>query len=128
MADSTFDAPDLTKFCRLDGLGLEVTGQFLEPDRAILECRVVADDRQCAGCGGLGSPRDTLLRRLSGEPYGWRPTILLVTVRRYRCVGCGKVWRQDMSLSAEPRDRGNGPGSPASKLLLLRNCRRRWRS
>ncbi|MEQ6326693.1 ISL3 family transposase, partial [Mycobacterium canetti] len=28
---------------------------------------------------------------------------LLVTVRRYRCTGCGHVWRQDSSAAASPR-------------------------
>ena len=32
---------------------------------------------------------------------GWRPTTLLVTIRRYRCTGCGHVWRQDTSRVAE---------------------------
>jgi hypothetical protein len=44
-------------------------------------------------------------RRLAHEPLGWRPTTLLVTIRRYRCGGCGHVWRQDTSLAAEPRAR-----------------------
>ena len=44
-----------------------------------------------------------MTRRLAHEPLGWRPTTLLVTVRRYRCTGCGHVWRQDMSKAAEPR-------------------------
>jgi transposase len=48
-------------------------------------------------------PRDTLTRRLAHEPFGWRPTTLLVTVRRYRCIGCGHVWRQDTSKAAQPR-------------------------
>jgi transposase len=34
---------------------------------------------------------------------GWRPTMLLVTIRRYRCIGCGHVWRQDATLAAAPR-------------------------
>jgi transposase len=34
---------------------------------------------------------------------GWRPTTLLVRVRRYRCGGCGHVWRQDTTKVAEPR-------------------------
>ena len=34
MLDATFARPDLTTFCRLDELGLEVLGQRLEPDRA----------------------------------------------------------------------------------------------
>jgi hypothetical protein len=42
-------------------------------------------------------------RRLAHEPFGWRPTTLLVTVRRYRCTGCGHVWRQNTSRAAEPR-------------------------
>jgi hypothetical protein len=36
-----FGRADLTTFARLDELGLEVTGQRLEPDRAVLACRVV---------------------------------------------------------------------------------------
>jgi transposase len=42
-------------------------------------------------------------QRLAHEPLGWRPTTLLVTVRRYRCTGCGHVWRQDTTKAAEPR-------------------------
>ena len=45
------------------------------------------------------------MRRLAHEPLGWRPTVLLVTVRRYRCDGCGHVWRQDTSRAAQPRAR-----------------------
>ncbi len=43
------------------------------------------------------------MRRLAHEPFGWRPTVLLVTVRRYRCGACGHVWRQDTSRAAAPR-------------------------
>lgn len=104
MADATtFACPDLTAFCRLDELGLEVTGQRLEPDRAVLACRVVDADMWCRRCGCEGIPRDTVIRRLAHEPFGWRPTSLDVTIRRYRCTGCGHVWRQDTSLAAEPR-------------------------
>jgi len=49
--DATFTRPDLTTFTRLDGLGLEVTGQLLEPDRAVLACRVVEPDDWCRRCG-----------------------------------------------------------------------------
>jgi transposase len=42
-------------------------------------------------------------RRLAHEPFGWRPTTLVVSIRRYRCTGCGHVWRQDTSRAAEPR-------------------------
>jgi transposase len=44
-------------------------------------------------------------RRLAHEPFGWRPTTLLVTVRRFRCTGCRHVWRQDTSRAAQPRAR-----------------------
>ena len=106
MPDATFTTPDLTTFCRLDELGLEVTGQHLTPDRAVLACRVVDAgdaDGWCRRCGCEGVPRDTVVRRLAHEPLGWRPTTLLVTIRRYRCGGCGHVWRQDTSRAAEPR-------------------------
>jgi transposase len=101
--DATFVRPDLTTFCRLEELGLEAVGQRLEPDRAVLACRVVEPDGWCRRCGCEGIPRDTLTRRLAHEPFGWRPTTLLITVRRYRCTGCGHVWRQDTSKAAEPR-------------------------
>lgn len=103
MLDATFARPDLTTFCRLDELGLQVVGQHLEPDRAVLACRVVDPDRWCRRCGCEGIARDSVTRRLAHEPLGWRPTTLLVTVRRYQCTGCGHVWRQDTSRAAEPR-------------------------
>ena len=105
MLDATFACPDLTTFTRLDELGLQVTGQRLEPDRAVLACRVVeADpgDRWCRRCGCEGVSRDSVMRQLAHEPFGWRPTTLAVTVRRYRCSGCGHVWRQDTTAAAEP--------------------------
>ena len=101
--DATFTAPDLTTFARLDELGLEVTGQRLEPDRAVLACRVLEPDAWCRRCGCEGTPRDTVVRELAHEPLGWRPTTLAVTVRRYRCTGCTHVWRQDTTAAAEPR-------------------------
>jgi transposase len=101
--DATFACPDLTTFCRLDELGLEAVGQRLEPDRAVVACRVVEPDEWCRRCGCQGAPRDSVVRRLAHEPFGWRPTTLLVSVRRYRCTGCGHVWRQDTTRAAEPR-------------------------
>jgi transposase len=103
MSNATLAAPDLTAFCRLDGLGLKVVGQRLTAAGAELECVVADRDDWCHGCGCQGVPRDTTIRRLAHEPFGWRPTTLLVRVRRYRCAGCGRVWRQDLSKAAEPR-------------------------
>jgi hypothetical protein len=104
--DATFACPDLATFTRLDELGLEVIGQRLEPDCAVLACRVVDPGDSAGWCrrrGREGAPHDSVTRRLAHEPFGWRPTTLLVTVRRYRCTGCGHVWRQGTSRAAEPR-------------------------
>src|SRR3954452_19850790 len=109
----------MTTFCRLDELGLEVTGQRLDPDRAVLACRVVEPDQWCRRCGCQGLARDTVVRRPRGRPFGrraparaagvggrpqerfgWGPTTLVVTICRYRCTGCGHVWRQDPSRAA----------------------------
>lgn len=97
--------PDLTTFTGLDELGLEAVGQRLEPDRAVIACRVIEPDRWCRRCGCEGIPRDTVTRELAHEPFGWRPTTLQLKVRRYRCTGCPHVWRQDTSAAAEPRAR-----------------------
>jgi len=103
--DATFARPDLTTFARLDELGLEVVGQRVEPGRAVLACRVVEPDQWCRRCGCEGAVRDSVVRRLAHEPFGWRPTTLEVRVRRYRCTGCGHVWRQDATAAAEPRSK-----------------------
>lgn len=103
MLNATFDDCDLTKFCRLDELGLQATGQRVEPGRAVLACRVVEPDDWCHRCGSQGTARGTVIRRLAHEPLGWRPTTLHVTVRRYRCADCAHVWRQDTTAAAEPK-------------------------
>jgi transposase len=103
LSHATFSCPDLDTFTRLDQLGLAVTGQLIEAERAVLACRVVEPDDWCHECGAQGRLRDTVTRRLAHEPFGWRPTTLLITVRRYGCTGCGHVWRQDASRAAEPR-------------------------
>ena len=103
MPNTTFDRPDLSAFTRLDGLGLEVTRQRVGGDRTVLACKVVGEDRWCRQCGGEGVVRDTVIRRLAHVPYGWHPTILHVSVRRYRCSQCAHVWRQNMSAAADPR-------------------------
>jgi hypothetical protein len=59
--DATFCPADLPTFCRLDNLGLEVVGQQLHPDHAVLLCRVVDPDDWCHACGCLGVPRDSVL-------------------------------------------------------------------
>lgn len=61
---------------RLDELGLEAVWQYLDADRAVVECRVFDDDGRCREHGAEGVPRDTVARRLAHEPFGCRPTIL----------------------------------------------------
>ena len=112
MVHRTFVRPDLTTFTRLDELGLEVVAQRVEPGQASLACRVVDPDEWCHRCGCQGVARDTVIRRLVHVPFGWRPTTLLVSVRRYRCGGCGHVWRQDTSRAAEPRSRRGWRSAP----------------
>ena len=103
MLHATFATPDLTTFCRLDELGLVAVGQLLEPERAVIECRLADTDPWCRKCGGEGVARDTVTRPLAHEPFGHRPTVLLIRVRRYRCAGCGRVWRQDTTKAAPER-------------------------
>lgn len=45
MSDSTFDRLDLTAFTHLDNLELEVTGPRIEPDHAVLSCRIATEDQ-----------------------------------------------------------------------------------
>lgn len=101
----TFATPDLTRFCRLDELGLEVTGQRVDARRAVLQCRVVEPDDFCSRCGSQAAARDTVTRELAHAPFGHRPTTLLVRVRRYRCGHCARVWRQDTTAAAAPRSK-----------------------
>ena len=103
MFDATFADPDLTTFCRLDELGLVAVGQCLAPGRAVIECRLAEPDPWCRTCGAEGVPRGTVVRRLAHEPFGHRPTTLLVRVRRYRCQGCLRVWREDTTAVAPSR-------------------------
>ena len=105
MLNTTFDPADLTVYCRLDELGLVAVGQRIERHRAVLECRIIKRDQWCRWCGAEGTSRGTEPRRLAHVPFGERPTILLVRVRRYRCSGCGRSWRQDTSQAAEPRSK-----------------------
>ena len=103
MLHATFATPDLTVFCRLDELGLVAVGQRLAPDRAVIECRVAEPDPWCRGCGSRALSRGTDTRQLAHEPFGYRPTMLLVRVRRYKCSGCGRSWREDLTAAAAER-------------------------
>ncbi|MGP5254416.1 ISL3 family transposase, partial [Brachybacterium alimentarium] len=82
MPNATFGDPDLTTFTRLEELGLVVVGQNLTADRAVLECRVAEEESWCRACGGRATSRGSISRSLAHEPFGHRPTTLLVRIRR----------------------------------------------
>ena len=103
MDHATFCAPDLNTFCLLDRLGLVVTGQQVHDGHSLLRCRVLEPDDWCHDCGAQGVARDTVVRPLTHVPLSWWPTVLQVRVRRYRCTGCGHVWRQETTAAAAPR-------------------------
>ena len=107
MPETTFTDPDLTTFLGLDALGLIVVGQHLTAERAVIECRMPIgfEDPFCKACGAQGVSRGTVARRLAHVPVGWRPTQLVVRLRRFACTHCRRVWRQDTSTLAEPRAR-----------------------
>ena len=70
-----------------------------------MECRLQAreEDPFCRACGAQGAPVGTVARHLAHVPFGWRPTHLLVRLRRWRCQGCDRVWCQDCSRAAAKR-------------------------
>jgi len=53
----------------------------------VLARRVLGPDQWCRRCGCEGVARDTVTRQLAYVPLGWRPTTLIITIRRYRCTG-----------------------------------------
>jgi hypothetical protein len=56
--EAGFARAGMNTFCRLDEFGLEVTGQRLAPDHAVLACRVVESD-QCAAAAVVEAHRVT---------------------------------------------------------------------
>ncbi|MBE1608916.1 hypothetical protein HEB94_005764 [Actinopolymorpha pittospori] len=50
------------------------------------------------------------------QALSWRPTVLEVVVRRYRCSGCGHVWHQDTS-AANSRSRSMSSKAPVARYL-----------
>ena len=107
MPETTFTDPDLTTFLGLDALGLTAVGQHLTAKRAVIECRMPIgfEDPFCRACGAQGVSRGTVAQHLAHVPVGWRPTQLVVRLRRFACTHCRRVWRQDTSSLAEPRAR-----------------------
>lgn len=105
MLNSTFTPPDLTTFAGLEQLGLTAVGQYLSAAKAEILCQVTTPNPWCRPCGAAGVPRDTVIRRLAHQPFGWRPTVLVIKHRRYRCHTCHHVWREDLSQAAAERQK-----------------------
>ncbi|WP_159613667.1 ISL3 family transposase [Glutamicibacter sp. JC586] len=105
MPHSIFTPPNLTTFTGLDQLGLTAIGQRLTTVKAEILCKVTNPAPWCRTCGEAGVPRDTVTRRLAHAPFGWRPTTLIIRHRRYRCATCQKVWREDLTGVAVPRQK-----------------------
>lgn len=103
MPNAIFDSPDLTTFARLDELGLVAVGQWLTAERAVLECRLAEEDPWCRACGARSTSRGTITRSLAHQPFGHRPTTLLVRIRQYLCDHCGNRWREDTTAAATER-------------------------
>ena len=85
------------------------------------------EDPFCRACGAQGQARGTVARCLAHVPVGWRPTQLVVRVRRFACTRCRRVWRQDASTLAGPRARltrsAVGWGLRALALERMSVCR-----
>lgn len=91
--------------------------QRVEPDHAVLYCRPVTPATPCPECGGVGVRHDSVERRLAHIPMGWLPTILAITVPRYRCQPCGRFWRHDIQAAAP----GRGKLSRDAVFLALKS-------
>jgi len=102
MAQPTFCAPDLDAFCMLNNSGVTVTGQHLTAESAALECRMVEADQFCRQCGAQARVRGSVVRKVTHVPMGWRPTLLHLRLRRYRCDDCALVWQQDTTSVVAP--------------------------
>ncbi|PWF81594.1 hypothetical protein DEJ38_07435 [Kocuria rosea] len=56
-------------------------------------------------CGATGGWHDTFTRWFTHLPVGRAATKLQVQAPRYRCRGCGKVWRHRLRTVAQPRSK-----------------------
>lgn len=103
--------------------------QRVELDHAVLYCRPVTPATPCPECGGVGVRHDSVERRLAHIPMGWLPTILAITVPRYRCQPCGRFWRHDIQAAAPGRGKlSRDAVFLALKSIVLTPASRSWLS
>ncbi|MBC3762798.1 ISL3 family transposase [Quadrisphaera sp. RL12-1S] len=74
MLDATFDDPDLTTFTGLNALGLRITGQRLDPDRAVLACAAPTINMV------EGRSKSAFATWLAARPAAWRDGIEVVAM------------------------------------------------
>ena len=107
-------APDLTTFCRLDELGLVAVGQCLEPDRAVIECRVAEPDPWCRRCGCRGRcPRTRSRAGSRTSRSGIGPRRCWSGSAATSAPAAGVCWRQDTTAAAR-----TGRSCPVGGLRL----------
>jgi hypothetical protein len=82
--EAGFAGAELTTFCRLDEVVRDVTGQRLEPDRAVLACRVVEPKTPISG----GAPAGLSGRRSRANLSRRRPGCALEARGRVGRVPC----------------------------------------
>lgn len=65
----------------LDDARVTITGQHITAESAALERRMVDQDNFCRRCGAKVQARDSVVRRVTHVPVGWRPTQLHLRLR-----------------------------------------------
>jgi hypothetical protein len=68
-------------------LGVTITDAAVDGDATVVFCELLDDGRRhCPGCGGEGTYRDTVIRKVTDVPVIGHPLRLRVRVPRYRCT------------------------------------------
>ncbi len=111
--------------------GLTAVGLHLTAERAVIECRMPIgfEDLFCKACGA----RRLVGRRLAHVLVGWRPTQLVVCLRRCACtlppgVGQGHLGAGSATGAADPRGGGVGAAGPLPGCMSVSRLAAAWGS
>ena len=108
MSDSTFSAAAVVAdtIVRTVELGVTITDATVDGEVTVVFCSLLDDgQRFCAGCGGEGRYRDTVVRAVTDVPVVGHPLRPRVGVPRYRCVNVGcerEVFAHNTARLARP--------------------------
>src|SRR6201993_4325164 len=87
-------------------LGVTITDATVDGEVTVVFCSLLDDgQRFCAGCGGEGRYRDTVVRAVTDVPVVGHPLRPRVGVPRYRCVNVGcerEVFAHNTARLARP--------------------------